>query len=953
MTRADAAGPGAAPAPLPPVLGQVAGLLESSRDWAPATETVAAVERLLLRGPGPGAATAPLSELGPSLDRFHWLRLHEAAAGQEPRAAADRATSAWCSLAALRRPAALVVGAGDDGRAGVAIGLDTGPDGIRQWLSDQAPDLIWEPGTPPGWTVAADPAHTEEALICRTRADPRPAGAAAEDRRLPHLAGLLRLPVADWCVVLVLEPLDPTGLTSAGDRLAGLGAQAARRVTLSESVADHRQSSVTDPRAESVTATLGAWQDLVDDCLRTGGWAVHARLCARTPAVAAVVRSAFTRALRPETAAAPEGRSQDWDIARCAPGAPPAPGWLSSRDLGSLLLPPPDALGDLQIRRALPAGRRTSPADRPLTLGHWLGTDLPARIDVDDLAGHAFVAGITGSGKSTTTGSLLVQLWNDHRVPFLVIDPAKGDYARLSDALDGKLSVVSGSDLRMNVLAPWPGQPADWHIAQVATAFRAAFGMPAPIPYVATLILDELAADAAAGSEVTLHDAAARLDSLVVELQYQGDVESNIRASLGLRLRLLLQPRRADRVAGSGPPDWLTARPTLVRLSDVGDEEERAFLAALLVLYISAAARARGESAGVTHVTVVEEAHRLMPEPRPTSAEEGDASAVASRLMTQLLAEVRAYGEALVVVDQSPAAVAREVLRNTNLKLAHRIVDTDDQQSLGGALGLADEETGLLGSLTTGRCLVSSRRLVRPQSVQVSAPALPTVAEPAPPMPLPRPAEARCHRAEDATYHHVSEALGARAELAVALWTAAGSETEPGMDVVEPVRQLAAERPDARISCLVSVGIRRHVRTLRRLGALPGDSGGRYEAALWDAMVAHAPLPPHPADLPPVRPFAACALCALPCRLRAAVATGALPQLQRARALVARAASVSGALDVMVRAMNSCRAETGSRYALHVASGLGYCLGVHVAAEYGLESALMKRRTEPQETPTA
>lgn len=146
----------------------------------------------------------------------------------------------------------------------------------------------------------------------------------------------------------------------------------------------------------------------------------------------------------------------------------------------------------------------------------------------------------------------------------------------------------------MNVLAPWPGQPADRHIAQVGTAFRAAFGMPVPMPYVAALILEELATDAAAGSEVTLHDAAARLDSLVAELRYQGEVESNIRASLGLRLRLLLQPGRAERVAGSGPPGWLTERPTLVRLSDLGDEEERAFLAALLVLYISDAARSRG-----------------------------------------------------------------------------------------------------------------------------------------------------------------------------------------------------------------------------------------------------------------------------------------------------------------------------------------------------------------------
>ncbi|MFE6837033.1 ATP-binding protein [Streptomyces sp. NPDC057705] len=947
MTRANG-GPSRTPAgpqayaTLPPLLEQVAALLESSREWAPDEPALAAAEELLSRGPGPGAPAAPLHELGVAPDRFNWLCLREAAADQEPRLAAARATAAWSSLAALRRPAALIVGSDETGRAGVAIGLDpgadTGADGIRQWLSDQAPDLIWEPGAPPGWSVVADPAHTEEALVCRSRSvDPAAGGGLAEDERLPHLAGLLGLPLAGWCVVLTMLPLETGELAAAGGRLARLRAQAARRVTVSEGVAEHRQSSVVDPRAETVTATLGAWQALVDDCLRTGGWSVGVHLCARTPETAAVVRSAFCRALRAETAAAPEGRAQDWDTARCVAGAAPAVGWLSSRDLGSLLVPPADAVGDLQVRRALPAGRRSSRPRRTLTLGHWLGTDLPALIDVDDLAGHAFVAGITGSGKSTTTSSLLLQLWNEHRVPFLVIDPAKGDYARLSGALEGGLTVVSGAELRMNVLAPWPGQPADRHIAQVGTAFRAAFGMPVPMPYVAALILEELATDAAAGSEVTLHDAAARLDSLVAELRYQGEVESNIRASLGLRLRLLLQPGRAERVAGSGPPGWLTERPTLVRLSDLGDEEERAFLAALLVLYISDAARSRGESAGVTHVTVIEEAHRLMPEPRPTGAEDGDAAGVASRLMTQLLAEVRAYGEALVVVDQSPAAVAREVLRNTNLKLAHRIVDTDDQASLGGALGLSETETPMLGSLTVGRCLLSSRELVRPQSVQVTGPDLTPRPVGEAPAPTPQPAGARCHRPEDALHHHVSEGAGAQAELAVALWTAAAG----GTDVVDLMRPLAAAHPGSRTSCLVGTGIRRHIRTLRRLGQLPGATGREYEAALWQAMVTRGPLPPHPAAEPATRPFQACERCLAPCLVRAAVTTGALPQLQRARTQVARAGGNKAAMDATTNAMEACRAELAARYPSHTATAVGYCLGVHVAAEYGFESALL------------
>lgn len=51
----------------------------------------------------------------------------------------------------------------------------------------------------------------------------------------------------------------------------------------------------------------------------------------------------------------------------------------------------------------------------------------PTFLDLDTFASHMFICGSSGSGKSNTTYNLLQKLI-DNKVPFLVIEPAKGEY---------------------------------------------------------------------------------------------------------------------------------------------------------------------------------------------------------------------------------------------------------------------------------------------------------------------------------------------------------------------------------------------------------------------------------------------------------------------------------------------------------------------------------------------
>jgi len=70
---------------------------------------------------------------------------------------------------------------------------------------------------------------------------------------------------------------------------------------------------------------------------------------------------------------------------------------------------------------------------------------------------------------------------------------------------------------------------------------------------------------------------------------------------------------------------------------------------------------------------------------------------------TDMLAEIRKYGESLIVVDQIPNKLTSEILKNTNTKIVHRIFAVDDKEALGNIMALSDEQKEFLSRLETGR----------------------------------------------------------------------------------------------------------------------------------------------------------------------------------------------------------------------------------------------------------
>ena len=80
---------------------------------------------------------------------------------------------------------------------------------------------------------------------------------------------------------------------------------------------------------------------------------------------------------------------------------------------------------------------------------------------------------------------------------------------------------------------------------------------------------------------------------------------------------------------------------------------------------------------------------------------------------------MRAHGEGIIVADQAPSELSTAVLRNTNLKIAHRLLYAQDCKAMGEAMGLNDEQIKQLRLLQAGECVITTPKAPTPAQCQI------------------------------------------------------------------------------------------------------------------------------------------------------------------------------------------------------------------------------------------
>jgi hypothetical protein len=378
-----------------------------------------------------------------------------------------------------------------------------------------------------------------------------------------------------------------------------------------------------------------------------------------------------------------------------------------------------DAADDLVIGQIL--------QHRQATAGTYAAT-------LKSLTRHVFVAGLTGSGKTNTIMSILEEA-AAHDIPFLVVEPAKTEYRALIDhpKLGPRMRVFTAGKAMVApfVLNPFEvptGTTVGEHLNLLRAVFTAAFGMWTPLPQILERCLHDIYVDRGwdlrtnlnsrlsdpaqtAGAFPTVSDLIAKANEVIPALGYDEKVTGDLKAALVTRLESLRHGAKGAMldVTQSLPPEELFGQPTVIELEALGDEGDKAFVSGLLLIRLAEYRRSRGQSSELVHLLVIEEAHRLLGNvPTNVSEEQANPRGEAVETFSNLLSEIRAYGQGVVIADQVPVRLAPDVMKNTNLKIAHRVVSADDREALAGAMAMDERQVKALTSLEVGEAAVFS-----------------------------------------------------------------------------------------------------------------------------------------------------------------------------------------------------------------------------------------------------
>ncbi|GKQ39093.1 ATP-binding protein [Streptomyces sp. A012304] len=378
-----------------------------------------------------------------------------------------------------------------------------------------------------------------------------------------------------------------------------------------------------------------------------------------------------------------------------------------------------------------------SPADAgPVRLGSVLDRNRSPVGDLEltrsTLNRHTFVCGATGGGKSQTVRGLLESATHAG-IPWLVVEPAKAEYrfmsARLGDA--GEVVVIKPGDpdalpaglnpLEPSVYAGGERYPLQTHLDMVRALFLAAFDPQEPFPQVLSAALtrcyEDLGWDLTLGEPAvpgtqprypTLEDLEHTALAVVSDIGYGKEVADNVQGFIKIRLASLRLGTTGRFLEGGRPLDFaeLLRRNVVFEIEDVGDDKDKAFLMGTILIrlveYLRMEQRVtRRLSFPLRHLSVFEEAHRLL-----RRAEEGGASAHAVEMFAGLLAEIRAYGEGLVIADQIPSKLLPDVIKNTAAKVVHRLPAQDDREAVGATMNITAAQSEYLVTLKPGEAAV-------------------------------------------------------------------------------------------------------------------------------------------------------------------------------------------------------------------------------------------------------
>ena len=404
--------------------------------------------------------------------------------------------------------------------------------------------------------------------------------------------------------------------------------------------------------------------------------------------------------------------------------------WLTTNELGMIAGLPQKEVAGLSLNSEVEFGLNfTKPSDtNKIELGYLIQNgnvlnESPVYLDKADLDKHIFVSGVTGSGKTTTCQKIL----HDADIPFLVIEPAKTEYRIMMyqhpDVMIFTLGDNQTNPIKMNPLIFYPHESITSRVDMLCACIESAFDMEAAIPQIIEQALYrayedkgwdiysnqnyqfENPFDGTGKAFPTISELIKQCESVVNEQGFDERLKNDYIGSIKARLLGLTSGGKGFLLNTHSSVDFidLLDHKVVFELENIRSSAEKSLIMGFILINLSEAIREKYRQSGIfRHITLVEEAHRLLSKYTP-----GDnmSKKQSVEMFADMLAEIRKYGESLIIADQIPNKLTPDVLKNTNTKIIHRIFAADDKEAVGNTVMLKDEQKDFLSNLATGRAV--------------------------------------------------------------------------------------------------------------------------------------------------------------------------------------------------------------------------------------------------------
>lgn len=361
---------------------------------------------------------------------------------------------------------------------------------------------------------------------------------------------------------------------------------------------------------------------------------------------------------------------------------------------------------------------------------------------------HAFVCGMTGAGKTNTMFKLL----ETADVPFLVIEPVKGEYRALLSHYE-ELQIYSmktdaaqnnhTSMLRINPFWFPANTNIAFHIDSIKTIIASAFEMSNAMPNILEQCMYNIYIKAGWNIVTGRNQFAGTIPEeflyptfvdLLDEIEYYLDHSKFVGETLGdyhgamtTRLKSFVNSYKGLLLNTVEHPDYeqIMQGRSVIELEGLADDADKCLvMGTILVQYFEYLKLHFSVSdKKLQHLVVIEEAHRLFKNGGKASSapREGTGADPTGQLvesLSNIMAEIRAFGEGMIIVDQSPSKVAEDVIKNSSTKIIHRVDNERDIKMLQAALLIPDDTTSL-PSLEQGEALIRTDGMRRPCKVKI------------------------------------------------------------------------------------------------------------------------------------------------------------------------------------------------------------------------------------------